>query len=177
MSFFRNLIDSFSQFFSVSDPSSARHHDPQLMDASASAAAGPSVVSERVVNKLKGYFDLAKEEIDKAVRAEEWGLTDDAIAHYKNAHRVMLEAKAARVPSAMPSRSHILNAIVELGLKFMNLMFIWIDSFDSDQEKVRIYQQKISKWQENVTERLQVLSKRTGMIFIFLIFHDFFTVI
>lgn len=107
MSFFRNLIDSFSQFFSVSDPSSARHHDPQLMDASASAAAGPSVVSERVVNKLKGYFDLAKEEIDKAVRAEEWGLTDDAIAHYKNAHRVMLEAKAARVPSAMPSRSHL----------------------------------------------------------------------
>ncbi|KAH7692454.1 Microtubule-severing ATPase protein [Dioscorea alata] len=135
MSFFRNLVDSFSQFFSVSDPSLARHHDPQLMDASASAAAGPSVVSERVVNKLKGYFDLAKEEIDKAARAEEWGLTDDAIAHYKNAHRVMLEAKAARVPSAMPS---------------------------SDQEKVRIYQQKITKWQENVTERLQVLSKRTG---------------
>ncbi|KAH7663421.1 MIT domain-containing protein [Dioscorea alata] len=109
MSFFRNLIDSFSQFFSVSDPSSARHHDPQLMDAStsASAAARPSIVSERVVNKLKGYFDLAKEEIDQAVRAEEWGLTNDAIAHYKNAHRVMLEAKAARVPSAMPSRSYL----------------------------------------------------------------------
>ncbi|KAH7674052.1 MIT domain-containing protein [Dioscorea alata] len=126
MSFFRNLIDSFSQFFLVSDPSSAHHYDPQLMDASAFAAR-PSVVSERVVNKLKGYFYLAKEEINKAVRAEEWGLTNDAIAHYKNAHRVMLEAKAARVPSAMPS---------------------------SDQEKVRIYQQKISKWQDNVTERL-----------------------
>ncbi|KAJ0964114.1 hypothetical protein J5N97_029236 [Dioscorea zingiberensis] len=129
MSFWKGLVDSFSQIFSISSPSAAS--DPQPMDA----AAGPSVVSERVVNKLKGYFELAKEEIDKAVRAEEWGLTDDAIAHYKNAHRIMLEAKAARVPSALPS---------------------------SEQEKVRVYQQKILKWQENVTERLQVLSKRTG---------------
>ncbi|KAM5580407.1 hypothetical protein ABKV19_009921 [Rosa sericea] len=38
--------------------------------------AGPgatSVTNERVAYKLKSCFDLAKEEIAKAVRAEEWG--------------------------------------------------------------------------------------------------------
>ncbi|KAG1359177.1 spastin [Cocos nucifera] len=92
--------------------------------------AGPSVISERVVLKLKGYFELAKEEIDKAVRAEEWGLTEDAIAHYRNAQRVMLEAKAARVPAALSS---------------------------SENNQVKAYQQKISKWQEKVSERLQFI--------------------
>ncbi|KAI5345340.1 hypothetical protein L3X38_013217 [Prunus dulcis] len=38
------------------------------------------------------YFDLAKDEIAKAVWAEEWGLVDDAIAHYNNAQRVLVEA-------------------------------------------------------------------------------------
>lgn len=68
----------------------------------------PSVVNERVVLKLKGYFELAKEEIDKAVRAEEWVLIDDAITHYRNAQRVMLEAKAARLPHALSSRFDLL---------------------------------------------------------------------
>ncbi|KAJ6807497.1 uncharacterized protein M6B38_170440 [Iris pallida] len=101
-------------------------------------AAGPSVVKERVVLKLKGYFDLAKEEIDKAVRAEERGLPDDAIAHYSNAHRVLLDAKSARLPEALSS--------------------------SSEQNKVKSYQQKISKWQGQVSERLQVLTQRTGTV-------------
>ena len=46
--------------------------------------SGSSVSNEKVAFKLKGYFDLAKEEIAKAVRAEEWGLINDAILHYKN---------------------------------------------------------------------------------------------
>lgn len=66
--------------------------------------AGPSVSNERVAYKLKGYFDLAKEEIGKAVRAEEWGLVDDAIVHYKSAQRILIEASSTSVPSYISSR-------------------------------------------------------------------------
>lgn len=67
--------------------------------------ASPSSVSnERVAYKLKGYFDLATQEIDKAVRAEEWGLIDDAILHYRNAQRILLEANSTPVPSFITSR-------------------------------------------------------------------------
>jgi hypothetical protein len=40
------------------------------MDAAAPSPA--AVVGERVAVKLNDYFELAKEEIDRAVRAEEW---------------------------------------------------------------------------------------------------------
>lgn len=33
---------------------------------------------------------------------------------------------------------------------------------DSEREKVKSYRQKISKWQGQVSERLQVLSRRAG---------------
>lgn len=92
----KGLVDSFFQFFGgQSDPSS---------DHAATMEAGPSVVTERVVLKLKGYFELAKGEIDKAIRAEEWGLTDEAIESYRNAQRILLEAKSARVPVSLSSR-------------------------------------------------------------------------
>ncbi|KAJ6826009.1 uncharacterized protein M6B38_375020 [Iris pallida] len=70
MSFFsfKGLVDSISSILSSDPPPAAMAEE-----------AGPSVVNERVALKLKGYFDLAKEEIDKAVRAEEWGLPDDAV--------------------------------------------------------------------------------------------------
>lgn len=97
----------------------------------------PSVISERVVLKLKAYFDLAKVEIDKAVRAEEWGLNDDAINHYRNALRIMLEAKSARVPDPVSSSSN-------------------------EHNQLKTYQQKIAKWQGQVSERLQILSQRAG---------------
>ncbi|WOL05244.1 spastin [Canna indica] len=137
MSLFRDLVDSFSELLS---PAAASDRPPPPTPApdpteSPPSAAPPSVVAERVALKLKGYFELAKEEIDKAVRAEEWGLADDAIAHYRNAQRVMLEAKAARVPDALSSR---------------------------EQVQVNAYRQKISKWQDQVAERLQVLIQRTG---------------
>ncbi|KAL0904937.1 hypothetical protein M5K25_027101 [Dendrobium thyrsiflorum] len=133
MSFFKDLADSFSSLFSSATSVSSSTSPPP--PASAEVMEAPSVVNERVVLKLKGYFELAKEEIDKAVRAEEWVLIDDAITHYRNAQRVMLEAKAARLPPALSS---------------------------SDHRKVKDYQQKISKWQEQVSERLQVLCRRTG---------------
>lgn len=59
--------------------------------------------SERLVLKLKGYFELATEEINKAVRAEEWGLPDDSIAHYTNALAILSEAKMTPTPSTIPS--------------------------------------------------------------------------
>ncbi|XP_026380246.1 spastin-like [Papaver somniferum] len=91
--------------------------------------------NERIAYKLKSYFELGQEEIAKAVKAEESGLIDDAITHYKNAHRILLEAKDTRPPSYISS---------------------------SEQEKVKTYYQKISKWQGQVSERLQVLSRRTA---------------
>ncbi|KAF8732734.1 hypothetical protein HU200_015069 [Digitaria exilis] len=130
MSFLRALADTFSSLIFSSGGGSAS------MDAAAGAAPSPAaVVGERVAVKLRGYFELAKEEIDKAVRAEEWGLPDDAAAHYRNALRVMLEAKAARVPDAV--------------------------SF-SERGQVRVYQEKIAKWQTQVEERLRVLGQRGG---------------
>ncbi|KAM0884981.1 hypothetical protein ACQ4PT_030626 [Festuca glaucescens] len=125
MSFLRALADSLSSLL-------FRTPDAQPMADAAGAAA---VVGERVAVKLKGYFELAKEEIDKAVRAEEWGLPDDADAHYRNALRIMLEAKAARVPDAVSS---------------------------SERGQVRMYQEKIAKWQTQVEERLRVLGQRSG---------------
>lgn len=60
-----------------------------------------NVDGERAVDKLKGYFSLAKSEIDKAVRADEWGLLDDALLHYRNADRILSEGVAA--PAAVES--------------------------------------------------------------------------
>ncbi|TVU12849.1 hypothetical protein EJB05_46513 [Eragrostis curvula] len=128
MSFLRTLADTFSSLLFSSGGGAGAP-----MDAAAPSPA--AVVGERVAVKLKGYFELAKEEIDKAVRAEEWGLPDDATAHYRNALRVMLEAKAARVPDAVSS---------------------------SERGQVRVYQEKIAKWQTQVEERLRVLGQRGG---------------
>jgi spastin len=86
MSFLRTLADTFS---SLLFSSGGRVGAP--MDAAAPSPA--AMVGECVAVKLKGYFELTKEEIDKAVYTEEWGLPDDAATHYRNALRIMLEAK------------------------------------------------------------------------------------
>ncbi|KAK2361464.1 AAA-type ATPase family protein [Trifolium repens] len=135
MSFLQGIIDSFNTVFSpqsIDQNSSSSQTNPRT---SSSMEASPSSVSnERVAYKLKGYYDLATQEIDKAVRAEEWGLIDDAILHYRNAHRILLEANSTPVPS-----------------------FI-----SSEKQKVQSYRQKISKWQGQVSERLQALNRRAG---------------
>lgn len=53
-----------------------------------------NVDGERVVEKLKGYFSLGKSEMEKAIRADEWGLMEDALLHYRNANRILSEGVA-----------------------------------------------------------------------------------
>ncbi|XP_010559115.1 PREDICTED: spastin isoform X1 [Tarenaya hassleriana] len=139
MSFLRGIIDSFSSIFRED----GNPYEPKQGPAVSSSGSmdgvvveGAPVSNERTAYKLKGYFDLAKEEIAKGVRAEEWGLHDDAILHYRNAQRILIEAGSTPAPSYVSS---------------------------SEKEKVRSYRQKISKWQNQVSERLQALGKRAGV--------------
>ncbi|KAJ0258617.1 AAA-type ATPase family protein [Hirschfeldia incana] len=126
------------------DENNNRHeesnHDPTLSSSSSGSSMnvidGAPVTNERVAYKLKGYFDLAKEEIAKGVRAEEWGLREDALLHYRNAQRIMSEATSTPSPSYISS---------------------------NEKEKVRSYKEKISKWQSQVSERLQALGQRSGV--------------
>ncbi|OWM72906.1 spastin isoform X2 [Punica granatum] len=138
MSFIRGLIDSLGSIFTDSGDDSQQHHprnlDSPFMEAGGGIGVSP-VSNERAAYKIKGYFDLAKEEIAKAVRAEEWGLVDDAIVHYKTAQRILTEGNSTPVPSYISSREH---------------------------EKVKSYRQKISQWQDQVSDRLQALSRRAG---------------
>ncbi|CAN6443133.1 unnamed protein product [Victoria cruziana] len=132
----RGLVDSLtSYFYNRSDPAASDERKQQSppLDRKMEGVL-PAVPNERVANKLKGYFDLAKEEIDKAVRAEEWGLADDAVVHYNNARSILSEAKSARASS------------------FVSY---------SEQEKVNSYYQKILKWEGQVLDRLQVLRQRS----------------
>jgi len=107
MSFLQGIIDSFNSVFSPQYSSSSQTNfsasSSSSMEASPSSPSS-SISNERVAYKLKGYYDLATQEIDKAVRAEEWGLIDDAILHYRNAHRILLEANSTPVPSFITPR-------------------------------------------------------------------------
>lgn len=158
MSFLRALADSLSSLLYSAAPKGGD------MDGAAAAPSPAAVVGERVAVKLRGYFELAKEEIDKAVRAEEWGLPDDAAAHYRNALRVMLEAKAARVPDAVSSRSVRACALPFPTARLGFVIADWRECvFDcSERGQVRVYQEKIAKWQTQVEERLRVLGQRSG---------------
>lgn len=102
MSFLKGIIDSLGSIFpnDNSPYESGQNPSSSTMDT----GAGTLVTNERTAYKLKGYFDLAKEEIDKAVRADEWGLVDDAIIHYNNAQRILNEAILTPVPSYLSSR-------------------------------------------------------------------------
>ncbi|KAL1223620.1 ATPase family AAA domain-containing protein FIGL1 [Cardamine amara subsp. amara] len=134
MSFLKSVIDSFSSIFTEEhNHNEESKHDLSVSSTSSSSMNGIDgvpVSNERIAYKLKGYFDLAKEEIAKGIRAEEWGLHDDALLHYRNAQRIMNEA------SSTPSPSYISS---------------------NEKEKVRSYREKISKWQNQVSERLQAL--------------------
>lgn len=107
MSFLQGIIDSFNSVFSPQSSSSFSQTNFSASSSSsmeASPSPSSSISNERVAYKLKGYYDLATQEIDKAVRAEEWGLIDDAILHYRNAHRILLEANSTPVPSFITPR-------------------------------------------------------------------------
>ena len=108
MSFFKGFVDSLNSIFSVSSPSySSSPYETQQNPSSTDGVLGTSASNERIAYKLRGYFDLAKEEIAKAVRAEEWGLVDDAIVHYQSAQRILTEAIATPVPSYISSRYQV----------------------------------------------------------------------
>lgn len=106
MSYLKELITNI-----FSDPISPSNQNPNSLSLSNQSAAFAGmeggVENERVAYKLKGYFDLAKEEIDKAVRAEEWGLIDDALLHYQYAQRILREAIATPVPTYITPRYSI----------------------------------------------------------------------
>ncbi|KAJ4727092.1 AAA-type ATPase family protein [Melia azedarach] len=133
MSFVKGIIDSLSSI--LTNHSSPDESELNPGSSTMDGIAGSSITNERTAYKLKGYFDLAKEEIAKAVRAEEWGLLDDAIVHYKNAQRILIEASSTPAPSYISPSEH---------------------------EKVKSYRQKISKWQGQVSDRLQALNRRAG---------------
>ncbi|XP_058223443.1 uncharacterized protein LOC131333115 isoform X1 [Rhododendron vialii] len=133
---FKGIVDSLTSVFSGSSYETQQNPSSSNSTTMDGVAAGLSVSNERAAYKLKGYLDLATEEIAKAVRAEEWGLVDDAVAHYQNAQRILTEAYSTPVPSYI--------------------------SF-SEREKVKSYRQKISKWQSQTSERLQTLRRRSGV--------------
>ena len=83
--------------------------------------------------KLKGYFSLAKGEIDKALRAEEEDCVAEAMKHYRAAQTILIEGISA---SDTP---HF-----------------------QDSSTVSIHVEKMLKWQDEVNERVQVLSRRMG---------------
>ncbi|KAK9103512.1 hypothetical protein Sjap_020766 [Stephania japonica] len=133
MSFLKGFIGSVGEAFSgiyASDDHLSKPSKPSSMD-------GVPASSEKTARKLKGYFDLAKEEIATAVRAEEWGLIDDAVSHYRNAQQILVEAMEIRAPS-----------------------YDYVSA--SELEKVSFYRQKISEWQGKVSERLQLLNRRAA---------------
>ncbi|KAG9445150.1 hypothetical protein H6P81_016490 [Aristolochia fimbriata] len=139
MTSFKSVVASLSGFLSglgsAGDPSPTPTSPAETSDQTMEGIVRPGVSNERIAGKLKGYFELAKEQIDKAVRAEEWGLTEDAIAYYRNAERILVEAKATRASS-----------VIHPG---------------SEKEKVKSYHEKIMKWHRQVSERLSVLTQRT----------------
>ncbi|KAK4379321.1 hypothetical protein RND71_001183 [Anisodus tanguticus] len=106
MSFLKDLAETLRSIFSDNTPSSpsSSPNDPQH-NSGDRTMDGVATGNERTAYKLKGYFELAKEEIAKAVRAEEWGLADDAISHYHNAQKILAEGISTPAPSYITSRS------------------------------------------------------------------------
>ena len=83
--------------------------------------------------KLKGYFSLAKGEIDKALHAEEQDFIVEAMKHYRAAQAILIEGISAS------DTSHF-----------------------QDSNIVSIHVEKMLKWQDEVNERVQVLSRHMG---------------
>ncbi|CAK9165431.1 unnamed protein product [Ilex paraguariensis] len=92
MSFLKGLIETLGSLFANSSSSSSSS-PIEFRKNPNNRAMGVAIGNERSAGKLKGYFDLATEEIAKAVRAEEWALVDDAVLHYEKAQRILIEHK------------------------------------------------------------------------------------
>ncbi|CAI9101608.1 OLC1v1038975C5 [Oldenlandia corymbosa var. corymbosa] len=139
MSLFRGFIESLNSVFNSDHPQSSSSTTAEYSSSQRTVSKMDSVATgnERTAYKLKGFFDTAMEVVDKAVNAEEWGLPEDAISHYKQAQRILAEGISIPVPSYVTS---------------------------SELEKVRAYRRKMSHWQGNISERIKALGRRTGAI-------------
>lgn len=104
MSFVKDIVESLSSIFSDLTQSERNPRTITVNPGAMYEDGGVSTANERTASKLKGYFDLAKAEIDKAIRAEEWGLPDDAVLCYQNAQTILSEAISTPVPSYISSR-------------------------------------------------------------------------
>lgn len=89
---------------------------------------------QRAEQKLKGYFSLAKSEIDKALRAEENGLMAEAIQHHRAAQLILAEGLSIYRSLPPAHASEITN----------------------------MYKEKMLKWRNEVNQRLQVLLRQEG---------------
>ncbi|OUZ99488.1 AAA+ ATPase domain [Macleaya cordata] len=76
MNVFKDLIDSVGEIFSGLRPVDDQPHSkPKFTEEDRTMENVPAAIpgsNEKIAFKLKSYFELAKEEIAKAVRAEEW---------------------------------------------------------------------------------------------------------
>lgn len=161
MGLIENLVALFSSWyeeeaepsrFSSAEPSaepsrsSSAHPSPESSRSSMASTSFPAtgvtstsinnnISKKKMVQKLQGYFELGKEEINKAINAEEWGLPADAISHYANAQAIFAEAMSTQAT---------------------------LDSF-SDSKEIKEYQGKILKWQGKVAERLKELRRRSAV--------------
>ncbi|RAL54130.1 hypothetical protein DM860_004601 [Cuscuta australis] len=136
MSFLKELVDTVNSIFRYQQQPSSSSSPESHQNPGGRSMDGVSTGNERTAYKLKSYFDLAKEEIAKAVRAEEWGLADDAVSHYQNAQRVLAEGISTPVPSYITS---------------------------SELEKAKSFRQRMSQWQGQIADRIQTLSRRPGI--------------
>lgn len=113
MSFLKELAETLSSIFNDQQSASSTSSNESQQNPDGRPMDGVSTGNERTAYKLKSYFDLAKEEIAKAVRAEEWGLAEDAVSHYQNAQRVLSEGISTPVPSYITSRYYIFFAQIK----------------------------------------------------------------
>lgn len=133
MSFLKDLAETLSSIFSDTPSSSSPQNDRNL-NSGDRMMDGVATGNERAAYKLKGYFDLAKEEIDKAVRAEEWGLADDAISHYQNAQKILAEGISTPVPSYVTSRYSIFSFSISIKFEYFGVFMyaiVWLDLLEA----------------------------------------------
>ena len=80
----------------------------------------------RLEKKVKGFFDLAKVEIDKAIKAEESGISQDALEHYRKAQRILAEG----LSTAEPNRCVSLQ-MSDMTCNFQKRSWSMLNSFDN----------------------------------------------
>ncbi|PHT47358.1 Spastin [Capsicum baccatum] len=131
-------------FTDTPSPSSSSPNDNPQQNSGDRTMDGVATGNERTAYKLKGYFELAKGEIDKAVRAEEWGLVDDAISHYHNAQKILAEGAPITIGTDQLRDPPIIAGITvkedllksnanSLNTKILQLCLCRLDSFFFDK--------------------------------------------